>query len=186
MISLRSLRFGRFRRDSRGAAAVEFALVAPMMLTMYFGMVEVSTGVAIDRKVTLVSHTASDLVAQATTISDSDMTNVFNASSAVLTPYAVTPLTVKVTAVSIDNTGKATVAWSNFWTTAGMTSGYTAGSVVTSSVPPGLIVNNTQLIWAEVSYVYTPIIGYVVKSAVTLSDKFFARPRQSTTVSRTS
>ena len=56
------------------------------------------------------------------------------------------------------------------------------GSVVTSSVPAGLIVNNTSLIWSEVSYVYTPTIGYVVKSAITLSDQFFARPRQSTSV----
>jgi len=183
MISLRNLRIPSFARDNRGVAAVEFALVTPLMLTMYFGMVELSSGVAIDRKVTMVSHTLSDLVAQASAVSNSDVSNVFNASSAIMTPYLAAPLTARVTAVSIDNTGKATVVCSRSWTSGGgVTSGFTVGTVVTASVPAGLIVNNTELIWAQVSYVYTPTIGYVVKSAITLSDQFFARPRQSTTV----
>jgi Flp pilus assembly protein TadG len=183
MISLRSLRVRKFARETRGAAAVEFALVTPLMISMYFGMVELSSGVAIDRKVTMVSHTLSDLVAQATAVNDTDISNVFNASSSIMTPYLASPMTAKVTAVSIDNTGKATVVCSRQWTSGGgVTSGFAVNTVVTASVPAGLIVNNTELIWAQVSYVYTPTIGYVVKSAVTLSDQFFARPRQSTTV----
>ena len=143
MISLRSLRIKAFARDSRGAAAIEFALVTPLMLTMYFGMVELSSGVAIDRKVTMVSHTLSDLVAQTTAVSNADISNVFNASSAMMTPYLATPLTAKVTEVSIDNTGKATVTCSRAWTSGGgVSTGYTQNAVVTSSIPAGLIVSN--------------------------------------------
>jgi Flp pilus assembly protein TadG len=172
----------RFARDLRGVAAVEFALIAPLMLTIFFGTVELATGLAVDRKVTLVSRSLSDLVAQATAVNDADLTNVFNAATAIMTPYAASPMAAKITAVSIDGSGKATVAWSKSWTTAGMTSGYSGGTVVTSSIPAGLIVNNTQLIWSEVTYAYTPTIGYVVKSMITLTDKFYARPRQSTSV----
>jgi len=183
MISLRSLRLRRFARETRGAAAVEFALVTPLMLSLYFGMVELSTGVAMDRKVTMVSHTLSDLIGQATAVDDTDISNVFNAASSIMTPYLAAPLTAKITAVSIDNTGKATVVCSRSWTSGGgVTSGRTINTVVTSSIPAGLIVNNTELIWAEVSYVYTPTVGYVVKTAITLSDQFYARPRQSATV----
>ena len=183
MISLRSLRFRRFAREARGAAAVEFALVTPLMLSMYFGMVELSTGVAIDRKVSMVSHTLSDLIGQATAVDDTDISNVFNAASSIMTPYLAAPLTAKVTAVSIDNTGKATVVCSRSWTSGGgVTSGLTVNTVVTASIPPGLIVNNTELIWAQVTYLYTPTVGYVVKTAITLSDQFYARPRQSATV----
>jgi len=157
--------------------------VTPLMISMYFGMVELSSGVAIDRKVTMVSHTLSDLIAQATAVDDTDIANVFNASSSIMTPYLASPLTAKVSAVSIDGTGKATVVCSRSWTSGGgVTSGYAVNTVVTSSIPAGLIVNNTELIWAQVTYLYTPTIGYVVKTAVTLSDQFFARPRQSTTV----
>ena len=59
----------RFARDRRGVSALEFALVAPMMITLYFGCVEVSDGVAVDRKVSLTSATLANLVAQSTAIS---------------------------------------------------------------------------------------------------------------------
>jgi Flp pilus assembly protein TadG len=183
MISLRRLRLCKFAHETRGAAAVEFALVTPLMIGMYFGMVELSTGIAIDRKVTLVSHTVSDLISQASAVDNTAIANVFNAASSIMTPYLVSPMTAKITAVSIDNTGRATVVCSRYWTSAGgVTSGRTVGAVVTSSIPAGLIVNNTQLIWGEASYVYTPAVGYVVRSAITLSDQFYARPRQSSTV----
>ena len=38
-------------RDRRGIAATEFAVIVPLMLVMFFGTVEFSSGVAVDRKV---------------------------------------------------------------------------------------------------------------------------------------
>ena len=52
------------RRNERGNAAVEFAIIVPIMLTMFFGMVEFSSGIAVNRKVTLVARTLSDLTSQ--------------------------------------------------------------------------------------------------------------------------
>ena len=61
---------------------------------------------------------------------------------------------------AVGSDGKATVAWSKSWTySSGMTTGYAKDTVVTSSIPAGLIVNNTQLIWSEVTYDYTPTVG---------------------------
>ena len=50
--------------DCRGIAATEFAVIVPIMLVMFFGTVEFSSGVAVDRKVTLVARTLSDLTSQ--------------------------------------------------------------------------------------------------------------------------
>ena len=58
----------RLLRDKRGVSAVEFAMLLPLMVTLYLGGVEVSQAVAIDRKVTLVARSLGDLVAQATTV----------------------------------------------------------------------------------------------------------------------
>src|ERR1700755_2034517 len=79
--------------DRSGNAAVEFAVIVPLMLTMFFGTVELSNGVAVDRKVTLVARTLSDLTSQSLDkTSDTELENIFAASSSILSPYSVTPI----------------------------------------------------------------------------------------------
>ena len=55
-------RLWRLIGDERGVSAVEFALLLPLMLTLYLGAVEVSQGIRADRKVTLTARTIVDLV----------------------------------------------------------------------------------------------------------------------------
>jgi Flp pilus assembly protein TadG len=56
--------------DNSGIAAVEFAMVVPLMLVLFFGTVEFSSALAIDRKVTIMSRTLSDLTSQNISITD--------------------------------------------------------------------------------------------------------------------
>jgi Flp pilus assembly protein TadG len=76
----------RFTADTQGVSAVEFALLLPLMLTMYLGGSEVANAVATSRKVTLVSRTVADLASQSASITDISMTNILNASAAVISP----------------------------------------------------------------------------------------------------
>jgi Flp pilus assembly protein TadG len=168
----------RFAQDRRGVSAVEFAMLLPLMVTLYLGAVEISQGVAIDRKVTLTTRTVADLASQVSSINNADMTNLLNATAAVVTPYDQSKLKVVVSAVTIDNNGTAKIAWSD-------TLGGTARSVgATVTLPTALNVNNTTLIWSEVNYSYKPTIGYVVTGTLSLSDQIFMRPRLSDTVTR--
>jgi Flp pilus assembly protein TadG len=167
-----------FARDRRGVSAVEFAMLLPLMITLYLGSVEISQGVAIDRKVTLTTRTVADLASQVSSINNSDMTNILNATAAVIQPYDSSRLTVVISAVNIDANGNATVAWSD-------TLNGTKRSVGSSvTLPTALKVANTQLIWSEVQYAYTPTIGYVITGTLNLSDQIYMRPRLSDTVTR--
>jgi Flp pilus assembly protein TadG len=175
----------RLARDQRGVSAVEFAMLLPLMLTLYLGTVEVSRGVGIDRKVTLTTRTVADLASQVQSISNSDMTNLLNASAAVIMPYDTTPLMVKVSEVTIDANGVAKVVWSD----ALNTTKESVGSTVT--LPAALNVASTSLIWSEVSYAYQPPIGKQIlvylglpSGTINLSDQIYMRPRLSDTVSR--
>ena len=173
--------------DRSGIAATEFAVIVPIMLVMFLGTVEFSSGVAVDRKVTLMARTLSDLTSQSTTVGDPDVTDFFSASNAIMTPYSATPTVATISELYIDpNSFQARVQWSRSATmtsTGGVVLG--AGRPVSSIVviPSQLAVGGTYLIFSEVSYLYKPTIGYVmVKTGVTLKDVSYTRPRQSTCV----
>ena len=167
-----------FARDHRGISAVEFAMILPLMVTMYLGVVEVSRGVAIDRKVTLTTRTMADLASRVTSINNADMSSLLNASAAVIAPYQPAPLKIVLSAVTIDANSVAKITWSD--TLNG--SARSVGSTVT--LPSVLVVPNTTLIWSEVSYAYNPTFGYVLTGNLNLSDQIYMRPRLSDTITR--
>jgi Flp pilus assembly protein TadG len=91
-------------RDQSGIAATEFAVIVPIMLVMFFGTVEFSSGVAVDRKVTLVARTLSDLTSQSpAAVDDSYLKNVFTASIAILAPYSATPTQATLSEIYVDS-----------------------------------------------------------------------------------
>ena len=183
-----SLRARGLVNDCRGIAAIEFAMIVPVMLVMFFGVVEFSSGVAVNRKVTLVARTLSDLVSQSTTVLDSDLTNAGQTAKAMLTPYPAVPLKSTITELYVDKTTKvARVQWSKQLTidsSGNVTFGvspHAPKDVV--AIPTALQVGDTYLIWSEVGYVYVPAVGYVMaKTGVPLSDFTYTRPRQSACV----
>jgi Flp pilus assembly protein TadG len=168
----------RLGGDRSGVAAVEFALLLPLMLTLYFGAVEFGDALTIDRKVTHVSSSLADLVTQARTISDEDMVNILNATASIIIPYDDGLLRIKVSGVSIDEDGEATVTWSD----AHNDTPLTVNSVIT--LPAAVNTPNTFIVTAEIHYTYTPLVGYLLTGSFDLKDQFYLRPRLSDTVTR--
>jgi Flp pilus assembly protein TadG len=174
-LRIRSLIAGLAGND-RGSAAVEFAVIVPIMLTLFFGVLEFSSGIAVDRKVTLVARTMSDLTSQSSTVTDTDLTNYTNTGKAIMTPYDASLLNATVSELYIEpNTLDVKVKWSKGSAPRGFNSAV--------AVPTALKIGGTYLIYAEVNYKYVPTIGYVMaKAGITLSDFTFTRPRQSSCV----
>jgi Flp pilus assembly protein TadG len=174
----------RMLADRRGLAATEFAFIMPVMLVMFFGTVEFSSGVAVDRKVTLLARTLSDLTSQLTSVTDTQIANFFLASNWIMwpyttttpNPYPVSPLSGTITELYVDpNTLQARVQWSKGSAPRAISS--------TVAIPSALAIANSYLIFSEVSYQYVPTVGYVMaKAGITLSDFAYTRPRQSTCV----
>ncbi|RTE90399.1 pilus assembly protein [Bradyrhizobium sp. LVM 105] len=178
-----------FVADTRALAATEFAVIVPLMLVMFFGTVEFSSAIAIDRKVTLIARTLSDLTSQSTTLADADMQNTFTASISIVMPYDATLVKGSISQIYIDANSIATVQWSKAGTIASgatqatlATSGRKAGDKVTNEIPSTLLIPSTYLILSEASYTYTPSVGYVLKSSIPLRDLSYTRPRQATCV----
>jgi Flp pilus assembly protein TadG len=167
-----------FARDLGGVSATEFAVLAPFMIALYLGTVEISQGIGIDRKVTMTTRTAADLASQSDRLDNTQLTNLLKASAAVIAPYDASKLKITVSGVKIDANGTAKVQWSD--TLNGTKRG--VGSTVT--LPPALAIPNAFLLWSEVSYAYKPAFGHILTGTLDLADQIWMRPRLSDTVTR--
>jgi len=170
----------RFGRDQSGVSALEFALIAPLMLTVYLGTFEVTQGIAMDRLVKLNASTITNLVAQYTTISSSrDMPDLFAATGQIMKPYPqAAPVTV-VSCISIDAQGNATIAWSQ--SSGG--SSRKVGQAVT--VPAALDKPNTQLILGETTMPYKSPIQFLPIGTWNLYAATYMFPRASSAITLT-
>jgi Flp pilus assembly protein TadG len=178
---LTSSRSRRFATDRSGSSVVEFALLLPLMMTMYFGSIQVTDAISADRQVTLVASTAAEITSQYSQVATSDVTNILTAAASVMAPFSVTSAnaTVTLSSVTIDNNGTATIAWSQ------SLYGTPRTGSVTNLIPAGLLVPNTSVIWGEATYTYRPTIGWGLVGTVPMYDQSFLRPRQSTSVTHT-
>src|SRR6516164_1357106 len=101
----------RLLRDSSAIAATEFAVIAPLMLMLFFGVVEMSNGITVYRKVSIMAHTLSDLTSQSVSVQDADLANFFAASTGVMTPYPTSPIRQSILELWINSSGQARVQW---------------------------------------------------------------------------
>lgn len=180
----------RFRKDKKGLAAVEFALILPLLITLFFGVVEVSMMMSARASVTSVASVTADLVAQKSTLTPSDITNVFTAASAILYPNSVGNATIEIYSITDNNNATGKVAWSckkvgaNAATTgpttppAGSTGGdvIKAGNLDANGVPQ--YGGSGSVIIGKITYSYSSPTTKVVTGTTSMTNIFYARPRR--------
>lgn len=165
--------WARFYRNRDGVAAVEFALLLPVMVIVYTGMVDVVQLVMVNRKVTQLTSALSDLTARVQSVSTADVENIINAAQTILMPYYGGKTTMVIASVVIDSAGVAKVCWSE----PGNSTAPARGTTV--AIPEIYRTPNTSVIMARASYEYKPLVGYVLNRSFTLGDSpIYARPRR--------
>jgi Flp pilus assembly protein TadG len=171
--------FFRMLKAREGLAAVEFAFVAPVMIVMFFGAIELSAAVDCKTRVTHVAATAADLVSQETTVSSTDMANVFAALNAIIFPYSSGAAKIVISSIVYKTATTGTVEWSDPQNTTKRT----LGSIVT--VQEGLLTPGGSVILAEITYNYASPTTQILTGAVTMTGSFYAHPRRSAKVTHT-
>ncbi|HEY0440842.1 MAG TPA: TadE/TadG family type IV pilus assembly protein [Xanthobacteraceae bacterium] len=171
-------RLRALRHDTRGVAATEFAMLLPLMVTLYLGCVEVSQAVAIDRKVSLTARAVADLVSQSSSITNLEMLNILDATAAVVSPYNAATVEVVVSFIKLDANKSATVVWSDAKNATARPKDQTV------TIPSGIAIPNSTIILSEVKYPYKPTIGYVITGTLNLTEKTYMQPRVQSTITR--
>lgn len=164
----------RARTNHSGMAVVEFALLMPVMLSLYFGIVEIAQGVMIDRKVTELNRALADLTSSYKgTLPDAEMSNIFDAATTIMMPFTSVSPSMVVASVVVDSTGIGRVCWSSQRNSTVLKRGDTV------ALPTAMKVAGTSLIMAKTSYLFTPTVGYVITGSIKIggNDPVYMRPR---------
>lgn len=175
----------RFRRDRRGVAAVEFALIVPLLLALYLGTMEVSNGVSLNKRVARAASNVADLVAQQDQVTRAQLHAIMDVGESVLFPYNADNPRITIVGVDVDDDhaqgGK--VVWSRRLQKSGNhTRPFARNSDI--RVPNRLRVDDSFLIMARVDVTYLPIVTWVTDrgpdgrpTGIRLTETFWLQPR---------
>jgi Flp pilus assembly protein TadG len=175
MLSLRR-RNARFASDRQGVAAVEFALILPVLIAFYLGLTELQPAISVKRKLALVTRTVADLTTRSADLTKDELKNIFGAASAVMRPWDDTGLTqMVVTSVAVTKVGSAyvgTVDWSCGWNLKTAPTGDDLKRrSLTYTVPAGFQNDSTKsFVVSETLYPYKPTLGYTITGTMNLKD----------------
>lgn len=176
-LSPRQLLQGRFARDQRGLAAVEFALLAPIMILLYCGLGELTLAMMAERQAAHSASVVGDLVAQTPTMDATQMADIFNVGNSIMKPFPAAPLKVRVSSIKADIVGVPRVVWSQGHGLGAMTAGGTV-----PGFPASLLLPGDSIIEADVSYTFTSPIAQVIPIPLGFGQNFYFKPRRSADV----
>ena len=119
MISLISianwLRLKHFRKNQDGVSAVEFALIAPILILFYLGAAEVSMALLASRRTDHIASSIGDLAAQSDTISHADISDLWNIADGNPKPMG----SLQATVAKLSQQPEApSQSWEQAWATA--------------------------------------------------------------------
>jgi Flp pilus assembly protein TadG len=177
----------RFAANEGGLAAIEAALTLPVALGL-LGLITLGgQGFEVQRKVTLASHTITDLVCQSplptdgtnssgATLNQSTLDYYLSLSALILYPNDGSGVTAEISELQLTGNGSptATVVWSEAWPSG--TATRPIGQVV--SINSSIVgAGSSYLILGEVQYAFQPLGVNQTVTAMSLSDAMMMSPR---------
>lgn len=183
----------RLAGDRDGVAALEFALIVPLLLCLYFVTMEVAQAIDVNKKVGRAGAVVADLVTQQQTMSKSELEGIMRIGEATLQPYNRTKADIVITAIEVTDeaTPKVQVVWSRKLINGAFSAGPAKGTPI--EIPPSLKVKGSFLVRAESALSYQPVISWAAADkpalglasafdSISMAEGYYLRPRMSTTI----
>jgi len=158
-------------RDTRGVAAVEFALLAPLMLVLYFGMVEFCQGYMAQKRADHVASMVADLTAQESDVTKAELTDYFAIGDLIMKPFSSATLKQRVSSVTRISSTTYRIDWSQ---TKGMTQTL---QPTQTGIPANLLANGESVIIGESFYTYDSVFRSFLPKPITFERRTYLRPR---------
>jgi len=169
----------RYRNEEDGIAAIEFAIIAPVMIFMYFGLAEVASAISVDRNISHGTNVAGDLATQQPELMDGEIEEVLSATLRVMGISDISNVSLDMESFTLPTAGGAPESQGRIRlnASAGNFSNFNA-----SNLDPKLLNTKSGVVVTRVSYEYSPLKLRHLKDEFEMSETFLLKPRRSTSV----
>lgn len=170
----------RLAYDRSAIAATEFALLLPLLLTLYIGSAYTMDAVACYRKITITARALADMTSQNTigSTSSTAVDDSLTAGQMVLLPFNGANAILRISEITTTKSGQTQVVWSR----AKNGPPYTIGQNISGIVPPSMQIKGLYFIYAEVTYNYPGWFFQQFSLPLKMSDSVFMVPRNYTNI----
>lgn len=163
--------FLRLFADRRGVAAAEFALIAPALIFLIMGVLEMSFRFRANEEATRYVHQVADIVSRETELTGSDLQELFDASIFMMKPLDTTDdLDLDISSVGFEGTdAEPAILWRRV-----------AGTEVSFDLPEtqGMGIEDESIIRVGVRYSYQSVLTELFGGgAMAIEKSAYARPR---------
>jgi Flp pilus assembly protein TadG len=172
-----------FFKDKRGVSAIEFALIAPILIMAYLGLAEVTLGMMASRRTAHLAASLGDLAAQSDSLTSANITDLFTIGNSMMAPFRSdsTVLNIRLTSVTMNASNQAVVQWSVAQGTTLPAYSKTKPDII-SAITTNQIASGQSLIMTEVDYRYTSPLGNFLPGQSAFKDTFYHHPRNGAAV----
>ena len=175
------VRLRGFLADKRGVSAVEFALIAPILIMIYLALAELTLGMMASRRTSHLATTIGDLAAQSENLTDANITDLWSIGTSMMQPFSTgTNLKMRLTSITMGSDKIARVNWSQAQNMTKYVKNDTISSVTTDQIAAG-----ESIMMTEVEYDYDSPIGNFLPGTSKFTDTFFHHPRNGQAVTNT-
>ena len=166
-------RLRRFAREDRGVAALEFAIIAPLlMVPLLLGSVDLIDVMGANKRAQNAAAPLADVVARDTEISNAELTSLWRGLDVLMYPNDPGTMEIRISSISIVNASTARVVWSEGH---GGMAARTANSTV--SLDSRMMNVGSSVIMVESVYKYDAPLGFLFQNQVRMTHDAYRRSR---------
>lgn len=178
-----------FKEDESGIAAMEFAIIAPIIIGVYLGLAELSMVLDIKRSISHSASVAADLATQVTKLEEADTADMISASLQVANISDTASYVLHMESFERDASGNVVSLGEVYYNEGGKSA---LPDVDVASLNTDMLDQNSGLVVARVAFKYTPM-GFkkttpgregdaILGSSISLNETFLLKPRRSAVV----
>ena len=166
----------RWQQDVRGLAAVEAALIFPILLTLLLGLYDMGNALLVNQKTIRASQVVADLVTRDSVASTDDINEAVSAGELAFLPFSSAGFGVDIVSIRFDEAENPEIVWRE---TRDMDPVSNILDAVEALAEPdgGVVVVSAE-------YLFEPMFAGFITDRFTMNERAFARGRRGAVVER--